>query len=175
MVGGGGGVSAPPACSARPLLGRGLCVVGGWCGVVAGPVVPACGGGGGVFSAPAPLRPFRPVGMPAHQVWRAVSRRAARSPGGGGLPGALAYGGPDRPAPPLRAAILYRECSVLEHVLTAIGSRREHFSLASGLVPCAYSFATEKATVCHRLGSTTSIPSPGIRRRGKAAPWVLVP
>ena len=50
-------------------------------------------------------------------------------------------GGPVRPAPPLRAAILYRECPVLEHVPTAVGSRREPFSLAMGPLPCAPSSA----------------------------------
>ena len=97
------------------------------------------------------------------------------APAVAGVGGPVPLGGPVRPAPPLRAAILYRKCSVLEHVLSAAGSRREPFPLALGLIPCAYSYATEKATVCHRLGSTTSIPSPGIRRRDIVAPRVLVP
>ena len=53
--------------------------------------------------------------------------------------------------------------------------RRGHLPPVLGLVPCASSFATEKATVCRRSGSTASIPSPGIRRRDNAAPRVLVP
>lgn len=83
--------------SVRPLLGRGLCVVGG-AGAVSWLAGGACvwGWGLGVLGPPPPLRPCRPVGMPAHQVWRAVSRRAARSPGGGG---------------PSRGAGMWRACS----------------------------------------------------------------
>lgn len=134
--------------------------------------LPRCVGRGPPF--PAPGFPCLSACPPLGFSWRPPPAAPFRSV----LPflsRRLVSGGPVRPAPPLRAAILYRKCSVLEHVLSAVGSRREHFSLALGLVPCAYSFATEKATVCRRSGSTASIPSPGIRRRDNAAPRVLVP
>ena len=129
---------APPWT--RPMRGGGAGAVS-W----AVPVVPACVGWVcGVLSAPAPLRPFRPVGMPAHQVWRAVSRRAARSPGGGGLPGTLAYCGPWRPAPPFRAARWYTEgVEDGENERRTERPRREALPPARGLVPCATSFAID--------------------------------
>ena len=115
---------------------------------------------------------------PAFLVFRPVPRLALH---GGPLPphlsalsdlffpGQRAYGGPVRPAPPLRAAILYRECSVLEHVLTAIGSRRENFPLALGLIPCAYSFATEKQPTATAWAVPPVIPN-RVSAEGTAGP-----
>ena len=69
---------APPWT--RPVRGG-----GGWCGVVAVPVVPACGGGCVGFVGPRPRSVRRPprVGMPPRQVWRGVSRTRRPSVSGG--------------------------------------------------------------------------------------------
>ena len=71
--------------------------------------------------------------------------------------------------------MVYRQCSVLEHVLSGVSSRREPFPLALGLIPCAYSYAIDALRPYHISGSTASIPSLGNRRRDSAAPRVLVP
>ena len=106
-------------------------------------------------------------------VWFCWACSFAPAVAGVGWP--VPLGGPVRPAPPLRAAILYRKCSVLEHVLSGVSSRREDFSLALWLVPCAYSYAIDALRPYHISGSTASIPSLGNRRRDSAAPRVLVP